>query len=249
VKEIAPAGPPMLKRLPTRLAADPEARRQWGVEAAILRALAGRGAPGFLSAGDDAEGPWIRMVGVPWPTLSAHLDTRPAADWLARVAAAAFGALTEVHEATGDDGPLGIVHGDLSTGNVAVSPSGDGAVILDFGLAVGRAWPRPPGGEFRGTVLYAAPEVARSEPFDVRADLHALAAALLHVASAQPPRTARTLAGAIAEAAEVPLAAWAQRAAAELPPPTSATLVRCVSFAADDRPASAREVVRALVPE
>jgi len=246
VKEIAPAGPDFVKRLPSRLADDAEARRQWGVEAAVLSALAGRGAPLFVGAGEDAEGPWIRMRTVPWATFGAHLDTRPAPDWMERAAVAAFEALAAVHEATDDEGPLGVVHADLSPANVAIAPDGSAATLLDFGLAVGRSWPRPRGGEFRGTVLYAAPEVARAEPFDARADLHALAASLLHVASGAAPRTSSTFAAAIAEAAEAPLVPWAQRAAHGLSPRAAQALVQCVAFDAAARPASARDVVRGL---
>jgi serine/threonine protein kinase len=246
VKDSAPAGPDFVKRLPSRLARDPEALRQWGVEAAILAALGGRGAPRFVANGEDAGGPWISMQTVAWPTLLTHLDTRPAPAWIERAAVAAFEALAAVHEATDDAGPLGIVHADLSTANVSVAPGGEDAVLLDFGLAVGRAWPRPTGGEFRGTVLYAAPEVARAEAFDARADLHALAAALLHVASGEAPRASRTLAAAIAEAAEAPLAAWAKRAARTLSARAADLLTRCVAFEAAGRPGAARDVVRGL---
>jgi serine/threonine protein kinase len=247
VKEIAPARPDFVKRLPPRLAQDPEARRQWGVEAAVLSALAGRGAPRFLEAGEDANGPWIRMEEIAWPTLHTHLGTQTGTAWLAQAARAAFGALATVHEADADAGPLGIVHADLSLANVAIAPDGEKATLLDFGLAVGCAWPRPPSGEFRGTILYAAPELARAEAFDVRADLHALAAALLHLASGEPPRSASTMAAAIAEAAEAPLTAWAERAAGNFSPVAAGALVACVAFEANDRPGTAREVVRALV--
>ncbi len=186
------------------------------------------------------------MQAIPWPTLGAHLATRPEPAWVVRAAGAAFEALARVHEATGELGPLGIVHADLSAANVAIAPDGGLAAMLDFGLAVGQLWPRPPGGEFRGTILYAPPEIARAEPFDARADLHALAATLLHVASGEPPRAARTLAAAIAEAAEAPLMAWAKGAAKHLPEHAAAILVRCVAFAAEERPGDAREVLRAL---
>jgi eukaryotic-like serine/threonine-protein kinase len=243
-----PAEREVLKRLPPRLARDPEARRQLNVEAAILSALAGRGAPRFVGQGEDAQGPWLRMAYVPSPTLYAHLNTRPVAGWLERAAAATFAALATVHEADEAGEALAIVHGDLSPANVAVDDAAREATILDFGLAVGRPWPRPPGGEFRGTVLYAAPEIARAEAFDARADLHALAASLLHVAAGVAPRTEGALAAAIAEAAERPLAPWAARAAAAagLSARVTAVLTQCVAFEPRDRPGTAREAAAAL---
>ncbi len=245
--EIAPAGPGFIKRLNERLRGDRDAMRQWRAEIAILDALAGRGAPRLLASGEDASGPWLQMTEVAWPTLYTHLDTLPDPAWVARAAQASFAALAAVHEAGDGEGSLAIVHGDVSPANVAVAADGASAALLDFGLATGRHWPTPTGGAFRGTILYAAPEIARAEPFDARADLFALAASLLHVASGVAPRGAPSLAAAIAEAAETPLASWAKRAAAPLPAATAAALEACIAFDASERPASAREVTRLLV--
>jgi serine/threonine-protein kinase len=220
-----------------------EALRQFRAEAAILRALAGRGAPRFVREGVDGRGPFLEMERIAHPTLGAHLHTSPGATWVARAARAAFEALSRVQEAADADGPLGIVHGDISPSNVAIAHGGDVAVLLDFGLASGRAWPRAAGGPFRGTARYAAPEAARSEPFDGRADVFALAASLLHAVAGEPPRAATSLGAAIAEAAEAPIDAWAERAARSLPPNVAAVLVRCVAFEAGARPRTAAEAL------
>jgi serine/threonine protein kinase len=187
------------------------------------------------------------MTKVEWPTLSAHLPTHRTAPWLVGAIHAAFGALAAVHDADDTAGPLGVVHGDISPTNVAVSPDAASALILDFGLAFGGRWPRRADGAFRGTVAYAAPEAARGEALDARADLFAMAATLLHIASGEPPRGAVTLAAAIAEAAEAPLAPWASRASSRLPAEVGALLERCVAHDPDDRPASARAVLATLV--
>ncbi len=215
-------------------------------EAEILAALAGRGAPRLLRSGEDGAGPWLWMERVAWPVLGTRLHTRPSPAWVARACGSAFEALAAVHEARDEGGlPLSILHADLSPANVAVADDGQAAALLDFGLAVGRRWSRAGGGEFRGSILYAAPEVARAGSFDARADLHALAASLLHVASGEAPRAAAGLAAAIAEAAEVPLGVWAARAAQALPEAARAALVRCVAFDPAERPATARDVARA----
>jgi uncharacterized RDD family membrane protein YckC len=69
---------------------------------------------------------------------------------------------------------------------------GHGVVkVLDFGLAAG-APEASTGGpvaqtSLAGTPLYMAPEQARGEPIDFRADVYALGATLYHLASGRPP--------------------------------------------------------------
>jgi eukaryotic-like serine/threonine-protein kinase len=252
VRVTPPAAPFVTKRLTPRAAGDAEARRQLQTEISILDALAGRGAPRLIDAGEDARGPWMRMERIDGRTLAACVraprEARDADDahdahdvqWIARVARGAFAALAEIHGARDDVGPLGIVHGDVSPSNLAVTP--DEVVLLDFGLASGARWPRPDG-PFRGTILYAAPEIARGSPFDARADLFALGASLLHVASGLAPRAAPSLPAAIAAAAETSIDDWAREAGRPLPSPLAAALARCVAFAPDARPRSAAEAL------
>jgi serine/threonine-protein kinase len=173
------------------------------------------------------------------------------AAWIARAARAALGALAAVHEATDEDGPLAIVHGDVSPANLAISDDASEALLLDFGLASGRKWPRARDGAFRGTLLYAAPEAARGDPIDARADLFALAASLLHAASGEAPRAHQghaigpaAFAALLASAAEEPVDAWAARASRPLEGAgygaLARVLVACLAYGRDDRPASAR---------
>ena len=51
----------------------------------------------------------------------------------------------------------GIVHCDLKPSNILLDPDGK-VTIIDFGLSVDLLWEKPPTG-FRGTLLYAAPEI------------------------------------------------------------------------------------------
>lgn len=93
-----------------------------------------------------------------------------------------------------------------------------------------------PAGPFRGTLLYAAPEVARGETPDARSDAFALAASLLHVASSQPPRGSETQAAMLLAAGEQSIEPWARRAAATLAPGMAEALVACCAFDRDARP-------------
>jgi serine/threonine protein kinase len=80
--------------------------------------------------------------------------------------------LEAAHNLVGDDGaPLGLVHRDVSPQNVLVGLDGVGR-IADFGIAhaaARRTHTEP--GMIKGTVAYMAPENARGERIDRRADL------------------------------------------------------------------------------
>ena len=95
-----------------------------------------------------------------------------------------------------------IIHHDLKSSNVVVTPEGL-VKVLDFGLArrmaadasdeqsntfTTRESPR----EVSGTLSYMAPEVLRGEPGDARSDLWALGVVLYEAASGQMPFRGKT---------------------------------------------------------
>jgi serine/threonine protein kinase len=101
------------------------------------------------------------------------------------VAAECCQALDYAHQRKGPDGvALGIVHRDVTPRNVLLSWSGE-VKLTDFGIAAlaGDATSR-----LLGTPQYMAPEQARSEPIDPRADIYAIGLILREAISGVRPR-------------------------------------------------------------
>ena len=84
-------------------------------------------------------------------------------------------ALQYAHDRTGTDGrPLGLVHRDVSPTNVLVTFDG-GVKLVDFGIAKATNSTRATrSGSLKGKLAYMAPEHARGEAIDRRADVFAL---------------------------------------------------------------------------
>lgn len=235
------------KRLSSRELAEAESWTAIRHEGSLLAALGGRNTPMLLERGEDARGPWFRMARVSFPTLAERLENASGPldqAWIERAARSSFAALASLHEASDERGSLAIVHADISPANLAIDDEGYAAVLLDLGLASSRDAPRRDG-TFRGTLAYAAPEVARGEVPTIRSDLFALAATLLHAVTFALSRRGTTAAALLLNAAEVPILSPELRKIAERGPGHGA-IVACLAHDPEMRPASARSVVLAL---
>ena len=239
------------KRLSPRERSEPEAVARLQSEAELLSRLGATSAsevvPRFIDRGEDERGPWHRIERVGLRTLAEIVERDGPRDaaWIERAAEAAFGALVLLHEAADAEGELGIVHADLSPANLAIEvPEAGGAaraMVLDFDLAWWRDGP-PRDGAFRGTIAYAAPEIARGERPTTASDLFSLAAVLLYAKTGAPPRPARSsFAAILADAGESPIVTAARAAlGGEGAGPGHATILRCLAHDPAERPASAR---------
>jgi len=147
----------------------------------------------------------------------------------------------------------GVVHRDLKSGNVVITPEGR-AKVLDFGLAkplvfdelsdaattVGAPLTEP--GSPAGTLAYMAPEQLRGQPADARSDIWALGVVLHEMVGGRRPFVAETgpaLSAAILKESPEPLP--------EIVPATlRAVIERCLAKEPGERYQRAEEVRAAL---
>lgn len=173
-------------------------------------------------AGEDAGLPFLVMPLLRGESLrdrvrnSGRLGPREAA----RVGREAALGLAAAHRA-------GLVHRDVSPGNVWLEPVGGGrvrAMILDFGLARTAECPdlTDPSAPL-GTPNYRSPEQGRGEDADTRSDLYGLGATLVFAATARPPSADARVGGRLGR-----------------------VLARLMHPDRDRRPASAEEAARLL---
>ncbi len=170
----------VIKRPLEHLREDPRAAAQLRREARIGGLLRHPNLVAVLDAGQHDGYDYLALEYVHGASLRALMQTDagprvrdvPIAVALAITAGVAR-ALHHVHELTDDTGaPLGLVHRDVSPGNVLLA--GDGAVKLtDFGIAK-ETRVSTLSGSMHGTVRYMAPEQCRGHAYDRRADVFSL---------------------------------------------------------------------------
>jgi eukaryotic-like serine/threonine-protein kinase len=96
-------------------------------------------------------------------------------------------ALDYAHNKMGPQGPLGLVHRDVSSSNILVSY--DGAVkLVDFGIARATANDtKTRTGTLKGKIPYMSPEQCRNQPLDRRSDLFSLGTVLFELTVGRRP--------------------------------------------------------------
>jgi eukaryotic-like serine/threonine-protein kinase len=180
-----------LKILRGDFARQPGAVARFRAEAQIVSRLSHPNTIAVFDFGEigDGEGFYLAMEYVPGEDLAdllAREGTIPETR-AATLGAQVLGSLAEAHDA-------GIVHRDVKPANVMVTRTRHGedlVKVLDFGIA---KWREEQGsvsetnvGAIIGTPNYLAPEQARSEPLDGRADLYAVGALLYELVAGRPP--------------------------------------------------------------
>jgi predicted ATPase/predicted Ser/Thr protein kinase len=238
-----------LKILPAATTADPTARRRLLEEARAAAALTHPHIVTIYSV-DTADGAdFIVMEHVEGKSLKERLEEGPLElPELLRLGIEVADALAAAHA-------IGLVHRDIKPANILLSPQGS-AKVLDFGIAkriatasaetMSRTATNVTGaGMVVGTVAYMAPEQARGEPLDGRADLFSLGATLYEAATGrQAFEGATALDTMIAVTTKEPPNASTVRPG--LPADLDLILARTIAKNRDDRYGSSRELADAL---
>jgi serine/threonine-protein kinase len=171
----------VVKRMRPERASDDQARARFADEARVAMSLAHPHIVPVFEFGEIDGEYFLIMEWLRGGNLGrvAGVDREPL-PWraCALVGAQIGDALVYVHARANRAG-RGLVHGDLTPRNILLSADGH-ALLADFGLA------RFAGQGRAGTVRYLAPEQARGESFDARADLYALALVLAEAATGRP---------------------------------------------------------------
>ena len=174
-----------IKQIKTDKVADATLRERFRREA---QAAAGLSHPSIVQIYDiveSDEGDWIVMELIEGHSLKSLILNGPIDIGLAlRLGREIAEGLAEAHA-------RGIVHRDLKTENIMVTPSGH-AKILDFGLAKQvRSELRDPtlsaDGAIVGTVRAMSPEQAQGKPVDTRSDLFSLGTLLYEAVTGESP--------------------------------------------------------------
>lgn len=182
-----------LKRLRSAEANDPAWIRRFLAEARISAALSHQNIVSLFDVGQDESGWWmafqlvegvdlrgilsaLRARGEPMPVEQALLVTMEVGK-----------ALAYAHARLDAAGmPLGLVHRDVSPGNILVSVDG-GVYLTDFGIAKVTHAERTRTGEIIGKAPYMSPEHALGEELDARADVFSLGVVLFEMLTGEQP--------------------------------------------------------------
>jgi eukaryotic-like serine/threonine-protein kinase len=234
------------KRVAVQLDERPEGARALDREREVLVALGGIHLPRLVEDGTDEAGPFLLETVAPGIRVRDIVSQGPlpADEWLATARSLAR-ALAALQGAADDAGELGFVHGDISPDNVFVHPE-RGATFIDMSNATFRGAPATvfPGG--RGTLPYAAPELARSEQApDAATDLYALSAVLLALAVG-PITEAEAEAGRLLEVGTQGLQLGRMSERADIPEPARRAVVDALRFHRQDRLLSAKHLEQRL---
>ncbi|HZT80887.1 MAG TPA: serine/threonine-protein kinase, partial [Gemmataceae bacterium] len=232
-----------LKTLKPELAANPQARERFLREARLAATIEHDHIVPIYHVGEANGVPFLAMPFLKGSSLEEMI--RSARKWtpvqMVRLGVQIAEGLAAAHA-------RGLIHRDIKPGNLWVEPTGGGRVkLLDFGLA--RASEGDIGltqsGTILGTPAYMAPEQARGEKVDARADLYSLGVVLYRLATGQLPLQGNdTMSMLMALASSQPRPV--RELAPDLPPALAELIMRLLTKDRAQRPASAREVSQTL---
>jgi serine/threonine protein kinase len=183
----------VVKRILPERAGDPHFLKMFLDEARMVAQLDHPNIVQVFEIGEEDGIPFMAMEYVKGVTLgeiiqSVHREGPIPFRHLARIVCGVCDALDHAHNALGPDGqPLGLVHRDVTPGNILVSLDGI-PKLLDFGVARARGrLARTEAGVRKGKPRYMAPELASEAPIDQRADVFSLGVCLFELTVGRSP--------------------------------------------------------------
>ncbi len=186
--------PVAIKVLQQSAAASPEWRRRFEREARALSALSHPNVVPLTDFGIDGGAPYLVMELLQGKTLADLINEGPVSPERALdIVRQTLRGLAFAHR-------QGIVHRDLKPANIflqALPDHADHVRLLDFGTAKFLEGPASPSlaGVVFGTPAYMAPEQAKAERVDTRADIYSAGAILFQLLAGRLPYDADTAEG------------------------------------------------------
>jgi WD40 repeat protein/serine/threonine protein kinase len=200
-----------IKVLPPDLAQSGELMARFRAEATAVAQLSHPNIVPIYAIGEDAGYPFFVMQFIEGESLERRLERqgRLPVDEAIDLLEQCLAGLEAVHQA-------GLVHRDLKPGNILLERSSGRALLADFGLVKKNveAGNLTTAGMVLGTPDYLAPEQARAQMVDRRADLYALGVVAYQMLSGRLPFEAETPSRMIAQHAQVTALPLAQAAPA-----------------------------------
>jgi serine/threonine protein kinase len=187
-----------IKVVVAEVAADPDRRARFVDDARAAAALSHPNIAALYEIGEDQDRLFLVFEYVPGETLTKTIAGRPLNP------RRAIDLAVQIADALADAHAGGIVHRDIKSDNIIVTPKGN-AKVLDFGLALWTA-----GGAEReqaaraatvtptapeamlATVAYLSPEQALGEPVDHRTDIFSLGIVMFEMLTGTLPFAAAT---------------------------------------------------------
>lgn len=231
-----------LKVMKPVLAVSPTARQRFLREAQMMAAVQHDHIIHINQVGQTGQIPFLAMPFLQGETLEDRLlrEIRLPAAEVARIGREIAEGLSAAHQQN-------LIHRDIKPANIWLEGKQGRVKILDFGLA--RATmddvQLTQTGAIAGTPAYMSPEQAQGGPIDSRSDLFSLGCVLYRMVTGVPPFQGETLLQII-RAVENFHPPAPRELLPEIPEALSALIMQLLAKKADDRPASAEEVVLAI---
>jgi WD40 repeat protein/predicted Ser/Thr protein kinase len=168
-----------LKVLPSEWTPDREMRDQLLEEARTAASLNHPSIATIYEVGHDADTPYIAMEYVSGETLARAIKQG------ALPVDMALATAIRVGEALGALDERGLIHADITSSNIMLTPDG-GVKVLDFGLG-GLALMPADDGAVAGTAGYMSPEQVRGMALDARTDIFSLGVVLYEMVTGRRP--------------------------------------------------------------